>query len=125
MSAMRRYMNFKTAIPCSLLAILIGSLSACADAIARSDEVPSRRVSFADLDLTRSVEAAILYSRIKSAAGEVCEPVVVGRPLASLAGTHQCVAESIARAVADVNAPALTSYHLAKTGHAIRLAQQR
>jgi UrcA family protein len=124
MSAMRRYMNLKTAIPCALLVMVAGSLSACADAVARGDEVPSRRVSFADLDLTRSVEAAILYSRIQSAAREVCEPVIVSRPLASLAVTHSCVREAITRAVADVNAPALTSYYLAKMRPTIKVAQR-
>jgi UrcA family protein len=127
MSAMRRYLNLETVIPFTLLMILLGSLNACADATAavRGADVPSRRVRFADLDLTRSAGAAILYSRIHSAAREVCEPAIVRFPQKWMVGTRRCVDEAIARAVADVNAPALTSYYLAKMKPTtIKVAQQ-
>jgi UrcA family protein len=127
MSAMRRYLNLKTAIPFTLLTILLGSLNACADATAteRGADVPSRRVRFADLDLTRGAGAAVLYSRIHSAAREVCEPAIVSFPQKWMVGTRRCVDEAIARAVADVNTPALTSYYLAKTKPTtIKVAQQ-
>jgi UrcA family protein len=109
---MPRHLNMKTAIPCALLVMLLSSLSAAAAAV-ESGEVATRRVSFADLDLTRSAGAAVLYARIKSAAAEVCEPINV-REVASVMRSHGCAQQAIARAVADVNAPALTSYYLAK-----------
>jgi UrcA family protein len=127
MSAMRRYLNLKTAIPFTLLTILVGSLNACADATAaeRGDDVPRRVVSFADLDVTRSSGAAVLYSRIHSAARTVCEPGIVSFPQMWMVSTRRCVDEAITRAVADVNAPALTSYYLAKTKPTtIKVAQQ-
>jgi UrcA family protein len=120
---MPRHLNMKTAIPCTLLAMLLGSLSAAAAAV-EPGEVATRRVNFADLDLTRSAGVTVLYARIKSAAGEVCQPVNA-REVESVMRSNRCTQQAIARAVADVNAPALTSYYLAKTGQAITLAQRR
>jgi UrcA family protein len=120
---MPRHLNMKTAIPCTLLAMLLGSLSVAAAAV-EPGEVATRRVNFADLDLTRSAGVAVLYARIKSAAGEVCQPVNA-REVESVMRSNRCTPQAIARAVADVNAPALTSYYLAKTRQVITLAQRR
>ena len=95
--------------------------SALAAAGELTADVRARVVQFADLDLTRSAGVTVLYARIKSAAREVCEPINA-RALAASQAAHKCAAESIARAVADVNAPALTGYHLAKTGRKITVA---
>jgi UrcA family protein len=103
--------------------MLLSSLSAAAAAV-EPGEVATRRVNFADLDLTRSAGVAVLYARIKSAAGEVCEPVNAGA-LESVMLSHRCTEQAIARAVADVNAPGLTSYYLAKTRQTITLAQRQ
>jgi UrcA family protein len=123
---MRHLMNTKTAVPCALLAILLGSLSACADAGAAQpgDAVATRRVKFGDLDVTRSAGAATLYSRIQRAAREVCEPAFASGVREVVLLTHRCMEQSIARAVADVNAPALTAYHLTKTKQTITLARR-
>jgi len=120
---MRRYINLKTAIPGLLLATL-GWLSACTDVAAaeQASEVTTRRVRYADLDLTRDAGAATLYSRIHVAARQVCEPAYGIRTLKVFEPTHRCIEAAITRAVADVNAPALTSYYLAKTGQTIHLA---
>jgi len=74
---MRRQTNMRIAIPGLLLSTLLGSLSACTDAVAaeQAAEVATRRVGYADLDLTRDAGAAALYSRIHFAARQVCEPV--------------------------------------------------
>jgi UrcA family protein len=126
MSAMRRYMNMKTAVPGLLLASLLGSLGACTDAVAADQgiDVASRRVSYADLDLSRDAGAATLYSRIRFAARQVCEPTFGTFTWKLLEPTSRCIELAITRAVADVNAPALTSYHFAKTGQAIHLAEK-
>jgi UrcA family protein len=108
------YIKMKTAIPCSLLAIAMASHGAVAARAAPSDNVRQRRVSFADLDLTRSAGAATLYARIISAAREVCEPLSPMTPQRT-EQARQCRQKAIARAVADVNAPTLTSYYVAKT----------
>jgi len=57
---------------CTLPAMLLCSLSAVAATIVPDDDVPARRVNFADLNLTRSEGAAVLYARISGAAREVC-----------------------------------------------------
>jgi UrcA family protein len=110
---MPRFMNMKTAMQCTLLAMLLSSLSAVAATIVPDGDVPARRVNFADLDLTRSEGAAVLYARIGAAAREVCLPATTWVPQL-LFRAYRCREEAIARAVADVNAPVLTSYYLAK-----------
>jgi UrcA family protein len=79
-------------------------------------------VKFADLALDRPAGAAALYARIRNAARQVCEPMDT-RPLAAYQLEQRCMSETIERAVASVNVPALTSYHLAKTGRAVILAK--
>ena len=123
---MRHLMNPKTAVPCALLAILLGTLSGCADAYAAPPvyDVATRTVKYGDLDLSRTAGAASLYSRIQTAARAVCEsPPFTGVRGEMLLSRH-CMEQSIARAVADVNAPTLTSYYLMKTKHAVMLARQ-
>jgi UrcA family protein len=124
---MRHLMKTKTAVPCALLAILLGTLSACADVYAAPPgyEVASRTVKYGDLDLTRSAGAATLYSRIRNAANAVCEPAISSGARESMLLTQHCKEQSIARAVADVNAPALTSYYVSKTKRPITLARQQ
>jgi UrcA family protein len=122
---MRHLMNSKTALPCALLAILLGPLSACADAYAAPVyEVATRTVKYGDLDLSRTEGAAHLYSRIQTAARAVCGPAISSGPRDSILVSWHCMDQSIARAVADVNAPTLTSYHLMKTRHAVMLARR-
>jgi UrcA family protein len=97
---------------CTLIAPLTIPMSAQAST-ARSDEIPARVVKFDDLDLNRNAGAATLYSRISSAAREVCEPidVISVKILRERAG---CRHEAVARAIADVNSPYLTQYYLGK-----------
>src|SRR5450631_566590 len=123
---MRHLMNMKTAVPCAMLAILLGPLSACADAYAAQPgyAIATRTVKYGDLDLTRSPGAATLYSRIQTAARAVCEPATSSGARDAPLLARRCMDQSVTRAVADVNAPALTSYHLTKTKQMITLARQ-
>lgn len=109
---MPRFVNLKTAIPWTMLTISLGSLSAVA-AAEPPDEVPSRRVNYADLDLTRDAGVAVLYARIKSAAREVCLSTYTWAAEDNKA-TQQCREQALARAIAGVNAPVLTGYYLDK-----------
>ena len=78
------------------------------------DEPPARVVSFHDLDLNQKAGVASLYSRIRSAAREVCEPMdEVSIKL--LRARFDCRQDAVARAVAEVNSPALTNYYLGKS----------
>jgi UrcA family protein len=117
-------MIMKIAMSCTLFVVLMGSLNAVAAAGDWDNGPPKRVVHFSDLDLTRNAGVAVLYARIRFAARVVCEPVA-DRALQSIVARNRCMTEAIARAVADVNVPTLTSYHLTKTGQTITLAAQR
>jgi UrcA family protein len=119
MSAMPRFVNLKTATSWTMLTILLGPLSAVA-ATEPPDEVPSRRVNYADLDLTHNAGVAVLYARIKSAARAVCLPTHNWVPEDNKA-TQQCREQALSRAIADVNAPALTDYYFRKTKQMMEL----
>jgi UrcA family protein len=121
---MCRRLTLKIAIPCTLLAILAGPVSAVAAIAEQSDDPPTRVVKFGDLDLSRSEAAAALYSRIDAAAREVCQPVNIWA-LKLLVQSSQCRHHAIAQAVADVNSSTLTKYYETKTYFGIRDAAQR
>jgi UrcA family protein len=120
MSAMRRQLKMKIATQCLLVTAYVGALGACTDAYAADTstvpglEFAQRTVKFADLDLTHAAGAEALYARIRSAARQVCAPSM--RP---------CIDQAIARAVADVNAPLLTSYSMTRSRQTIRLAEKQ
>jgi UrcA family protein len=99
---------------CALVGILASPFSAFATTVSRIDEPRnSRVVGYSDLDLSRDSGVATLYSRISSAARSVCEPLDV-MMLKVLRERYDCRQDAVARAVSDVNSPALTSYYLAR-----------
>jgi UrcA family protein len=87
-------------------AIALGALQMTAQAA--DDALPSRRVSYADLDISKPAGAKALYNRIVRAANEVC----AFNAFSSL-GTNQkvsaCVDHAIDKAVKDVDSPALSA----------------
>jgi UrcA family protein len=103
----------KVLAPCALIVPLSHPVSALAASTANSDEVPARVVRYDDLDLNRNAGAATLYARISIAARAVCEPsdVITVKTLRERAGCRQ---DAVARAIAEVNSPALTRYYLGK-----------
>ena len=99
----------------ALLGMLASPLSALAASVATLEEPPaSRVVKYGDLDLSHNAGVAALYSRIRSAAREVCEPMdaVIMKMLRL---RYDCRQEAVARAIDDINSPALTSYYLTRT----------
>jgi UrcA family protein len=116
--AMSRF-QMKFVIPC-VLAVAASPLTAPAMQAGPSDEPLTRVVSFADLDLSRDAAVATLYSRIKSAALEVCYPI---DDWSTRMHNLDCRHDAIARAVADVNSPTLTSYYLTRSKAAALPAQ--
>jgi UrcA family protein len=104
----------KFMLSCVLAGLVAGPISALAATADKLDAVPYRKVKYGDLDLNRDAGVAALFSRIKTAAREVCEPVDVVF-LNLVRQRYNCSQDAIARAVADVNAPLLTSYFLEKT----------
>lgn len=111
---MPRLLTMKLAAPCALLSILVGSLSAVAAVTAQPDDPPSRRVYFGDLDLNRDTGVETLYSRISSAAREVCKTYDGWEPKL-FTHSYECRHQALARAVSDINSATLTNYYLVKT----------
>jgi UrcA family protein len=107
-------MTMNAAIRYTLAAILAGSLTAGVASPAAADELPQHLVRFGDLDPNHLAGTTILYSRIRIAAEQVCEPLNA-RALSSVAAAHRCMEQAVARAVAEVNVPALSSYHSQQT----------
>jgi UrcA family protein len=71
-------------------------------------------VHFADLDLTRSEAAAVLYQRLAGAAKTVCTSLE-GRDLASQMRFKGCVETAVGLAIAKVDRPLLTTYYKTRT----------
>ena len=94
-----------------IFALALGFQSAYA---APPENVPSIVVHFADLDLSRSEGARVLYQRLKGAAETVCAPLD-DRDLARRMSFKACVQNAISTAVAKVNQPTLTAYYETKT----------
>jgi UrcA family protein len=91
--------------------ILCGAIALCTlqvTARAADDGLPSRKVSYADLDISKPAGAKVLYGRIVRAAREVCQ-----FPGFESLGTSQminrCVDHAIDNAVKDVGSPALSA----------------
>jgi UrcA family protein len=107
-----------TAIGCALGTAALGVLSTSAQAA--DQDVPSKTVKFADLNIATPDGAKALYNRIRVAAREVCGKSAGGDPILSQA-TSGCINEAIDNAVKKVNAPYLTALRFG-SGSDIRLA---
>jgi UrcA family protein len=106
-----------------IFAVALGFQSAHA---APRENVLSVVVHFADLDLSRSEGATVLYQRLKGAAEAVCAPLDDSN-LSRHMSFKACVQTAISTAVAKVDQRALTAYYEAKTNGrnaAIQIAQK-
>jgi UrcA family protein len=106
-------LNLRIAIPYALLSLCVAGNAAFATEI--DNEPPQRIVNYGDLNLDEPVGAGTLYARIDLAAQQVCDPPEIPgfRPL--LVEIKRCRAQAVAKAVADVNSPKLTSFYEART----------
>lgn len=104
----------KILVSCALTGLFASPLGALASMLDKLEEPPYRVVAYGDLDLSRDSGVATLYTRINSAARAVCEPSDV-LMLKLLRESFDCHRDAVARAVSEVNSPALTNYYLAKT----------
>jgi UrcA family protein len=75
-------------------------------------DAPHVVVHFADLDLTKTEGAAILYQRLLAAAETVCGPRQ-DRELAKAADFKRCVQSALASAVMTIDRAKLTAYYRA------------
>jgi len=73
-------------------------------------DVQSRVVRFDDLNLSTSAGIQALYSRIRSAAQEVCGPETVSGTRLASSAWRDCVSTAVYQAVRSVHSPSLSAY---------------
>jgi UrcA family protein len=91
--------------------MLSGAFVACAlqaSANAAEQPMPSQKVSYADLDISKPAGAVVLYRRIVKAAHQVCEDNTL-KGMSTYRLINHCVDRAISRAVNDVGSPALSA----------------
>jgi UrcA family protein len=98
-----------------LAAASISVLGSVAQASESGESAPQRTVGYADLNLTTTKGAAVMYSRLRNAAYEVCGSVY-SSDLQPVAVSKPCIARAMKNAITAVNSPMLTSRYLASTG---------
>jgi UrcA family protein len=117
-----------TMTPSSRLHVLVAAailspLALCFTAVgaaAESTDVPTAIVKYGDLNVSSPQGAAVLYSRIRGAAHQVCWSV--GRDLASTNLAHTCIHKAIADAVTKVGQPELFAVYNAKNRRPLPMA---
>ena len=87
-------------------ALTLGTLQATARAA--DTGLPSERVSYADLDISKPAGAKVLYRRIVAAANRVCSVNGYTYKLTEN-GARECTNHAIDKAVEDVGSPALSA----------------
>lgn len=80
-----------------------------------TNDVPTRTVRYADLDLNTQKGATVLYNRIRQAAEQVCGYEGL-QPLAIAAPVKACVNRAVASSVEAINNARLTSVYDSRNG---------
>jgi UrcA family protein len=99
----------------ALFSILYSSLAALPAVADNSFEPLNVTVKYSDLAISRPQGAAVLYSRIRSAAEKVCS-LYDDRDLGRKMHLDACIHKAVADAVTAVNEPALRAVYSAKMG---------
>lgn len=107
-----------TACGAAALTLLSATVLADVDAGVK----PQFIVRYTDLDLAKSKDAAVLYTRLERAARTVCRGFE-GQELSRKRMRRKCELETLNDAVAAVDNPALDALHASDAR--VRLAQQR
>ena len=100
--------------------LLVSLLAICGSSVAIADpqvNVKTETVRYGDVRLISAVGAAVLYSRLHSAAERACGGPLDTVPLQQRQRFKACVDDAVAKAVSDVNNPMLTWYHESKRGN--------
>ena len=95
-----------------VLAALLSAGAAFADP--RDSEIAAVAVSYAELDLSKSAGAEVLYDRLQRAAAKVCGVNERSSSLyyvATAAEKKACYQDALSRAVAQIDAPLLKEQH--------------
>ena len=109
--------SFQTRIHAVLLclstAVTLGALPTVSSA---DDSLPMRKVSYADLDISKPAGAKVLYGRIVAAARGVCA-INGTRDLRNAAIEHACMEQAIDHAVKDVDSSELSALRPGSVTH--------
>ena len=89
-----------------------------------TDDVRKIEVAYSDLDLSRTDQAGVLYTRIESAAHTVCEVNTVANPR-RLIVERRCAEKAVDDAVQRVDNPNVTAVYLTKAGKRAMVASSR
>lgn len=109
-------MKTATKTPVRILLLAIAAFGATAVAAQPpGSDVRRVEVRYDDLGVDRVAGAATLYRRIRAAAHDVCKDYA-GRGAQLSARFEQCVDEAIARAVDEVDRPALDAHYARRHG---------
>jgi UrcA family protein len=108
-----------TAAICASYGVAALGLAPLLTANAGDDPPPTRKVSYADLDLNKAAGIRELYSRIQAAAHQVCEVDTV-TDLHMQARVQVCVNQAIDGAVRSAGLPALADLRFGTTHLASR-----
>lgn len=109
-------MNHLASLPVLVVCGLTAGLLVPCGTTASSANTPDVAVKYADLDLSRRSDVEQLYTRLQTAADEVCTSA---RPyeLARFAAHQRCVQAVLERSVSQVRSPALLALHRASASH--------
>ena len=91
--------------------LLCGAIALCTlqvTAQAADEGLPSKRVSYADLDISKPAGAKVLYGRIVRAAKQVCQ-FSGFQSFGAAQMVNRCIDHAIDNAVKDVGSPALSA----------------
>jgi UrcA family protein len=99
------------------LAVLVATAVLPAAADGRFVE-ESLEVRYTDLDLDKEAGVANLYARLRNAAEQVCNLGYGPAALFLSSSERACVTAALEEAVVNVDRPALTAYHAARTSQA-------
>jgi UrcA family protein len=102
--------------------LLCGAIALCTLQVTAqaADALPSKKVSYADLDISQPAGAKVLYGRIVKAANEVCRSTWFSS-FGAVQTVNQCINQAIDNAVKDVGSPALSAL---RQNSAIHLASK-
>ena len=105
--------HFRSHMPglllCSLSALSIAP--GCLSTAYAADALPSKKVSYADLNLSRPAGVQVLYKRLKIAAAGVGDKEPQPRELSRHAHWKRCYEPALHNAIMEIDVPALLSLY--------------
>jgi UrcA family protein len=111
--------KFPAAIGVALLTLSFSAMASGSDPY-----IIKREISYQDLDLSRSEDAARLYGRIEHVAREVCR-IWTGPAARAVPIEKACASKAVEEAVQSVSNSNLTAVHIARTAKRAMVASNR